>query len=69
MERYGLKAVEASTDANVPMHLGIPAITVGAGGDAGQYHTLDEWYRNVRGPDGIARVLLTLLVLDRLLPD
>lgn len=54
----------SSTDANLPMSLGVPAITLGAGGDAGQAHTPDEWYRNVKGPDGIARALLTLLLLD-----
>ncbi len=32
-------------------------------------HTVDEWYRNVRGPEGIARALLTLLALDRMLAD
>ncbi len=58
--------VASSTDANVPMHLGIPAITLGAGGEAGLAHTIEEWYRNVRGPEGIARALLTLLVLDRM---
>jgi acetylornithine deacetylase/succinyl-diaminopimelate desuccinylase-like protein len=60
--------VASSTDANVPMHLGIPAITLGGGGEAGQAHTIQEWFRNVRGPEGIARALLTLLVLDRLMP-
>lgn len=54
----------SSTDANLPMSLGIPAITLGAGGRAGQLHTPDEWFRNVQGPDGIARALLTLLLLD-----
>lgn len=54
----------SSTDANLPMSLGIPAITLGAGGDGGQAHTPEEWYRNVKGPDGIARALLTLLLLD-----
>ena len=42
--------------------LGIPAITMGAGGEAGQAHTTDEWYRNVQGPDGILRALLTLVL-------
>lgn len=55
--------VSSSTDANVPMSLGIPAITLGAGGEAGQAHTLQEWYRNVRGPDGIFRALLTVLAV------
>ena len=54
----------SSTDANVPMSLGIPAVTMGAGGEAGQAHTLDEWYGNREGPEGILRALLTLLVLD-----
>lgn len=52
----------ASTDANVPMSLGVPAVTVGCGGDAGKTHTTDEWYRNVRGVEGVLRALyLTLL--------
>jgi hypothetical protein len=46
------------------MSLGIPAITMGAGGEAGSAHTTDEWYRNVQGPDGIHRALLTVLLLD-----
>jgi acetylornithine deacetylase/succinyl-diaminopimelate desuccinylase-like protein len=32
-----------STDANVPMSLGIPAITVGRGGPGGRQHSPDEW--------------------------
>lgn len=54
----------SSTDANVPMALGIPAVTLGAGGTAGSAHTPDEWYRNNEGPDGIVRALLTLLLID-----
>jgi acetylornithine deacetylase/succinyl-diaminopimelate desuccinylase-like protein len=54
----------SSTDANIPMSLGIPAITMGAGGEAGQAHTTEEWYRNVQGPDGVVRALLTMLLLD-----
>ncbi|USQ95062.1 M20/M25/M40 family metallo-hydrolase [Caulobacter sp. RL271] len=34
---------ESSTDSNVPMSLGIPAVTIGAGGNAGRAHALDEW--------------------------
>ncbi|MDG2527787.1 M20/M25/M40 family metallo-hydrolase [Caulobacter endophyticus] len=33
----------SSTDANLPMSLGIPAITIGAGGKGGRAHALDEW--------------------------
>ena len=54
----------SSTDANLPMSLGIPAITLGAGGEAGDAHTPAEWYRNVKGPEGVLRALLTLLALD-----
>jgi acetylornithine deacetylase/succinyl-diaminopimelate desuccinylase-like protein len=54
--------ISSSTDANVPMALGIPAVTLGAGGEAGGIHTSDEWYRNVKGPEGILRALLTLVL-------
>jgi acetylornithine deacetylase/succinyl-diaminopimelate desuccinylase-like protein len=36
--------VAASTDANVPISLGIPAIAIGAGGRGGGVHTPGEWY-------------------------
>jgi di/tripeptidase len=52
----------ASTDANLAMSLGIPAITLGAGGSAGAVHTTDEWYRNEDGPAGIQRALHTVLL-------
>jgi tripeptide aminopeptidase len=58
-ERAELAA--SSTDANLPISLGIPALCIGAGGDSGGIHTLDEWYRNDRGPAGIERALLVLL--------
>jgi di/tripeptidase len=47
----------ASTDANVPIHLGVPAITIGAGGRGGDAHTAGEWFENVDGTLGIARAL------------
>lgn len=33
----------SSTDSNVPMSLGIPAVTIGSGGTGGRAHALDEW--------------------------
>lgn len=51
----------ASTDANVPMAHGIPAIALGAGGRGGDAHLLSEWYENVEGPAGIVRALLVVL--------
>jgi len=53
----------SSTDANLPMSLSIPAITMGAGGRGGGIHTLQEWYSNEEGPEGILRALLALLYL------
>lgn len=52
----------SSTDANVPMALGIPALTMGCGGEAGLAHTTEEWYRNVGGPKGVVRALYTVLL-------
>jgi hypothetical protein len=45
------------------MSLGIPAVTLGAGGTGGGMHTLEEWYENRKGPEGIFRALLTFLLL------
>ena len=33
-----------STDANIPLSLGVPALSMGAGGEGGAAHTLHEWY-------------------------
>ena len=52
---------QASTDSNLPIALGIPAVTLGAGGQAGLSHTLAEWY-DPRGRDlGLKRALLVML--------
>jgi tripeptide aminopeptidase len=52
---------QSSTDANLPISLGIPALTLGAGGTSGCSHTLDEWY-DPRGRDlGLKRGLLVML--------
>jgi len=59
----------SSTDANIPMSLGIPAITLGCGGEAGQAHTTDEWYRNVEGSDGVTRALYTVLLSAGVSPN
>lgn len=53
----------ASTDSNVPIALGIPAITLGGGGMAGNPHTLDEWYDPSRRDLGLKRGLLVILGL------
>jgi acetylornithine deacetylase/succinyl-diaminopimelate desuccinylase-like protein len=50
----------ASTDANVPIAMGIPAIAIGAGGRGGDAHTPGEWYDNIEGPLGIARAMTIL---------
>jgi len=51
----------SSTDANIPIARGIPAITIGGGGAAGNAHSLNEWFLNDRGALGVQRALLILL--------
>jgi tripeptide aminopeptidase len=53
--------VTASTDANIPISLGVPAIAIGAGGRGGGVHTPGEWYDNTDGQLGIARALTVLV--------
>jgi acetylornithine deacetylase/succinyl-diaminopimelate desuccinylase-like protein len=50
-----------STDANIPLSLGIPAIAIGAGGAGGGIHTPNEWYDPTNRTLALRRILLTLL--------
>jgi tripeptide aminopeptidase len=51
----------ASTDANIPLSLGVPAITIGAGGEGGGIHTRAEWYDASGRELALKRILLLLL--------
>ena len=50
-----------STDANIPLSLGIPAIAIGSGGLGGGIHTLQEWHDPTGRNAALRRILLTLL--------
>jgi di/tripeptidase len=52
---------QASTDSNIPMSLNIPAVTLGAGGTAGNAHSLHEWYDPRGRHIGLKRGLLVIL--------
>ena len=51
----------SSTDANIPLSQGIDAIAIGAGGDGGGAHSLEEWYEPAGREMGLQRVLLTVM--------
>jgi len=53
----------SSTDANIPLSLGLPAIAIGAGGVGGGAHTTQEWYRPEGRDLGLKRILLVMLLL------
>jgi tripeptide aminopeptidase len=59
----------SSTDANIPLSLGIDAISIGAGGNGGGAHSLQEWYEPAGREMGLQRVLLTLLGVSGLAPE
>jgi tripeptide aminopeptidase len=56
----------SSTDSNLAMSLGIPAVTIGGGGEGGNWHSRNEWYRPVDAWYGPQNALLTILVLTGL---
>jgi tripeptide aminopeptidase len=66
--RNGLNATlgGSSTDANLPMSLGIPAVTIGGGGEGGNWHSRNEWYKPVDAWLGPQRALLAILALQGL---
>jgi len=51
----------SSTDSNIAISLGLPAITIGAGGLSANTHTLDEWYDPRGRAIALNRALLVLL--------
>jgi acetylornithine deacetylase/succinyl-diaminopimelate desuccinylase-like protein len=52
-----------STDANLPMSLGVAALSMGAGGEGGGAHTLGEWYSAKDREVGLRRVMLLTLAM------
>lgn len=58
----------SSTDANFPLSLGIPAVSLGGGGTGGGAHTTSEWYDPTGRAFGLKRLYLITLALAGLLP-
>jgi len=58
----------SSTDANIPLSVGIAAISIGAGGRSGGAHTLEEWFDPAGRELGLQRVALTTLSVAELEP-
>jgi acetylornithine deacetylase/succinyl-diaminopimelate desuccinylase-like protein len=56
----------SSTDSNLAMSLGIPAVTIGGGGEGGNWHSRNEWYKPVDAYYGPQNALLTVLMLTGL---
>jgi tripeptide aminopeptidase len=55
--------LRASTDANIPLSLGLEAITVGAGGTGAGAHTVHEWYDPAGREQALKRLALLILLL------
>jgi tripeptide aminopeptidase len=53
----------ASTDSNIPISLGVPAVTIGVGGRSGDAHRLSEWYEPTGREVGYQRALLVALAM------
>jgi acetylornithine deacetylase/succinyl-diaminopimelate desuccinylase-like protein len=58
----------SSTDANIPLSLGIPAVSVGGGGKGGGSHTLTEWYDATGRETGLKRLFLITVALAGVQP-
>jgi len=56
--------LSASTDSNLPISLGIPAITMGGGGRGDNAHSLQEWFDPTEAWKGPQTVLLAVLAFD-----
>jgi len=52
-----------STDANIPISMGIPAIAIGGGGSSGNVHTPEEWFDPSHRDLGVQRLLTVITML------
>ena len=52
-----------STDANIPLSLGVPALSMGAGGEGGAAHTVHEWYSAKNRDLALKRILLLTMAM------
>lgn len=59
----------SSTDSNVPISLGIPAVTLGCGGTAANTHNTAEWYDPTDREIGLKRLVVILAALAGLEDD
>jgi acetylornithine deacetylase/succinyl-diaminopimelate desuccinylase-like protein len=61
----GVEAVlsESSTDANIPLSRGVPAVSLGGGGVGGRAHSVDEWFDPTEAQHGVERAFLLVLLL------
>ncbi len=55
------RVTRGSTNANIPIAKGIPAVTIGRGGKSGNAHSLKEWWLDVDGYKAIQFALLTVV--------
>jgi di/tripeptidase len=52
----------SSTDSNIPISLGVPAVTIGSGGTGGRAHSTDEWI-DVAKPESVRGMTVGLAAL------
>ena len=60
---FEVPAIASSTDANIPIALGIPAVTIDGGGRGGGAHSLGEWFDTTDSHLGTQWALLFVLTL------
>jgi len=65
MRGLGIRSqlLRASTDANIPLSLGLEAVALGAGGTGGGAHTVHEWFDPAGREQALKRLALLILVL------
>jgi acetylornithine deacetylase/succinyl-diaminopimelate desuccinylase-like protein len=68
-EGYAPSFEWSSTDANIPMSLGIPALRIGSGGTGGRAHSLEEWIdveieASLRGMRASLATILAIAEMD-----